>query len=216
MLPDLRLLISATVATFFLAAAAGLYASLRVTQEQIAARAEARAALEDNPITRIANGWPAPEPSRAAALRELARIAVHAPPVVAASEPESTPDRRDADAATAAAQSTTPPADEHPVTASLSEPPVQEITGSTGIAAQPETTTGHPDIHGNIGETAVPEQGKSRAGKNAQPAQKKPQVTVKKVARAAQRRRRPPPPDPRPADQRIIGYPLYLTVPVTN
>ena len=56
MFPDLRLLISATVATFFLAAMAGLYASLPTTQDQITARAESRAALDDSPITRISDG----------------------------------------------------------------------------------------------------------------------------------------------------------------
>ena len=84
MFPDLRLLISATVATFFLAATAGLYASLRITHDQIAARTDARP-IEDAPVTRIANGWPTPEPSRAAALRDLVRIATH-PPIVAREE----------------------------------------------------------------------------------------------------------------------------------
>ena len=54
MFPDLRLLISATVATFFLAATAGLYASLRITQDQIAATRRC-AQIEDAPVTRIAN-----------------------------------------------------------------------------------------------------------------------------------------------------------------
>jgi hypothetical protein len=237
MLPDLRLLISATVATFFLAATAGLYASLRITEEQIAARADARAAHEDNPITRIANSWPAPEPGRAAALRELARIATYAP-VVAATEPESATDHSgvphdpekwkpvfgqdhaQSDVMPEAAQSTLPPSGELPAHAALSERPAQEVTGSTGIAAQPEAgpaiQTDHPDLHGNLGETAAREQAKISAGKSAQPARKKPQVTAKKVAHVAQRRRKTVPPDPRPADQRIIGYPLYLTVPVFN
>ena len=87
MLPDLRLLITAIVVTFLLAAAAGLYASLRVTQEQIAARADVRASYEENPIMRIANSWPLPEPSRAQALRDLTKLP-SGMPIVAATEPE--------------------------------------------------------------------------------------------------------------------------------
>jgi hypothetical protein len=245
MLPDLRLLISATVATFFLAATAGLYASLRITQEQIAARAEARAAHEDNPITRIANTWPTPEPGRTAALRELAKIAIYVPPIVAATEPESETDHSGVahapekaspgldpgwkpvfgqdhaqrDVVPDATQSTMPPSGERPAHAALSEHPAPEVTASTGIAAQPETgaviQTDHPDLHGNIGEAAAREQAKGRAEKSIQPARKKPQITVKKVVRVV-RRRKPAPPTTTPPDQLITGYPLYLTVPVTN
>ena len=94
MFPDLRLLISATVVTFFLAATAGLYASLRITQDQIAARNDGRG--EDSPIARISASWPAPEPGRTAALWELTKIA-RSPPVIAADESADAPERGDID-----------------------------------------------------------------------------------------------------------------------
>ena len=40
---------------------------------------------EDTPVTRIAKAWPTPEPSRAAALRDLTMIATY-PPIVAREE----------------------------------------------------------------------------------------------------------------------------------
>ena len=144
MFPDLRLLISATVATFFLAATAGLYASLRINQDQIAALADARI-IEDAPVTRIANGWPTPEPSRAAALRDLIRIATY-PPIVA--REEIVTDRSGVDVPQDATQSTMPETQSH---AALKETPAQDVTGSTGIAtkqepasAQSDRSTGHP------------------------------------------------------------------------
>jgi len=214
MFPDLRLLISATVATFFLAATAGLYASLRINQDQIAALAEARI-IEDAPVTRIANGWPTPEPSRAAALRDLIRMATY-PPIVA--REEIVTDRSDVDVPQDATQSTMPETQSH---AALKETPVQDATGSTGIATKQEPAsavqTDQPDIAGNIGVAATVENANARAEKNAQTAKKKvPQVTVTKKVRVAQRRRRPAPPPLPPADQLLSGYPLYLTVPVTN
>jgi hypothetical protein len=75
MLPDLRLLIPATVATFFLAAALGLFASLRIAQEPPFPRSDQLAYGDDTPIARISASWPLPEPGRAAALRDLARVA---------------------------------------------------------------------------------------------------------------------------------------------
>jgi len=246
MLPDLRLLISATVATFFLAATAGLYASLRITQEQIAARAEARAAHEDNPITRIANTWPTPEPGRTAALRELAKIAIYVPPIVAATEPESETDHSGVahapekaspgldpgwkpvfgqdhaqrDVVPDATQSTMPPSGERPAHAALSEHPAPQVTASTGIAAQPETgaviQTDHPDLHGNIGETAAPEQAKGRAEKAVSRAAKPTVVVPRKRAVKMQRRKVVARPSSPAVDLINTGYPLYLTVPVFN
>jgi hypothetical protein len=238
MFPDLRLLISATVATFFLAATAGLYASLRITQDQIPPRADAR---EDAPVTRIANGWPTPEPSRAAALRDLTRIATY-PPIVAREEfvtdrsdvahdpekwkPVFEQDPAQRDVPQDATQSTMPVATETQSHAALNESRAQEnrpqeVTGSTGIAAQPEPTnvnqTDRPDVHGNIGEAAKVENARARAAKDIPAAKKKvPQITVTKKVRVAQRRRKPALPQQTPTDQLISGYPLYLVVPVTN
>jgi hypothetical protein len=241
MFPDLRLLISATVATFFLAATAGLYASLRITHDQIPARVDVR---EDAPVMRIANSWPTPEPSRAAALRDLTRIATY-PPIVAreeivtdrsdvAHDPEKASpgldpgwkpvfgqDHAQRDVLQDATQSTMPLSTESHSHAALNETPARDVTGSTGIATQPEpgsvNQTDRPDVHGNIGEAATIENTKARAAKDVPAAKKKvPQVTVTKKVRVTQRRRKAVPPDPRPADQRIIGYPLYLTVPVFN
>ena len=233
MFPDLRLLISATVATFFLAATAGLYASLRITQDQIPPRADAR---EDAPVTRIANGWPTPEPSRAAALRDLTRIATY-PPIVAREEfvtdrsdvahdpekwkPVFEQDPAQRDVPQDATQSTMPVATETQSHAALNESRAPDVTGSTGIAAQPEPTsvnqTDRPDVHGNIGEAATIENAKIRAAKDVPVVKKKvPQVTVTKKVRVAQRRRKPALPQQTPTDQLISGYPLYLVVPVTN
>lgn len=218
MFPDLRLLISATVATFFLAATAGLYASLRITQDQIAARADARA--EDSPITRIANTWPTPEPGRTAALRELARIAAYVPPIVARGEPKSVTDHSGVDVVPDAVQTTVPPVTETHSHAALSERPTQEVTGSTGIAAQPETgaviQTDHPDIHGNIGETAALPKADAGAEKNIRRAVTPAVVAPRKKAAKGQRRKkitRAPEVFPDPL---TTGYPLYLTVPVFN
>jgi len=73
MLPDLRLLIPATVLTFLLAAVGGLYASIRISHEPMSALADSRMAIdEQSPIMRISASWPLPEPGRSAALRELA------------------------------------------------------------------------------------------------------------------------------------------------
>ena len=71
MLPNLRLLITATLSTFLLTAAAGLFVSLRLGHEPLTMRGEARAAFDENPINRISLNWPRPEQDRAAALRDL-------------------------------------------------------------------------------------------------------------------------------------------------
>ena len=147
MFPDLRLLICATVATFFLAATAGLCISLRITQDQITARADSRAALDDSPITRISAAWPLPEPGRAAALRELAVIAK----VFSGrfDEPANTTERGEMRAVADPEQSSAPATLDAQPQASLNDAPVPEAagaipeaTGSTGIAAAPETSAG--------------------------------------------------------------------------
>jgi len=206
MFPDLRLLISATVATFFLAAMVGLYASLRITQDQIAARTDSRIVIEDSPITRIASAWPSPEPGRAAALRELAKIATYAP--IISDVPASAADRSDVNAAP-----------EGNSQASLNDAPAQDATGSTAIAVQPGAVnqTDHPDIQGNIGE--APEIGNVNAG-----AEKPARPAAKKVLRASKKKIREGDLTPEKnrafskhvVDPTTTGYPLYLTVPVTN
>jgi hypothetical protein len=146
MLPDLRLLITAIVVTFLLAAAAGLYASLRVTQEQIAARADVRASYEENPIMRIANSWPLPEPSRAAALRDLTKLP-SGMPIVAATEPEPAPERIEPQIAVELPQPQppiVPPVNEPQLQVALRVTTTPEITQSTGIAAAPEKTESAP------------------------------------------------------------------------
>lgn len=212
MFPDLRLLISATVATFFLAATAGLYASMRITQDQIAPRNDSRAAIEDTPVARIAATWPIAEPDRASALRDLMTIA-KAPPVIASDEIPEAADRGDVDVPDTAMQPNMPAATE--------DTPEPHATGSTGIAVPQDTGSvnqpGHPDIQGNIGEAPEIAKANSGAGKTARPVPRKAQqVSKKRPARVAQRRkqiaRTPDPLDPLLG----TGYPLYLTVPITN
>jgi hypothetical protein len=79
MLPDLRLLIPATVATFFLSAALGLFTSMQIVQESPPARAGSYAAAADTPIARISASWPMPDSGREEALRELAKVSAAAP-----------------------------------------------------------------------------------------------------------------------------------------
>src|SRR5690606_27920045 len=74
MLPDLRLLILATVATFFVAAAAGLFGSVRVAQDSVVPHGDS-----ESPINRIQSSWPMPETNRAAALQELLTLAKTTP-----------------------------------------------------------------------------------------------------------------------------------------
>jgi hypothetical protein len=232
MLPDLRLLITAIVVTFLLAAAAGLYASLRVTQEQIAARADVRASYEENPIMRIANSWPLPEPSRAQALRDLTKLP-SGMPIVAATEPEPAPERNEPQIAVELPQPQppiVPPVNEPQLQVALRVTTTPEITQSTGIAAAPEKTesapapatqqTDQPDIHGNAGDTPASELSRMRAerstDKSTVTVRKKAQTAVKRTHTIARKRRPAPPALATPFDQLINGYPLYLTVPVTN
>ncbi len=187
MFPDLRLLISATVATFFLAATAGLYASLRITQDQLAARTDGRAIADDSPITRISAAWPLPEPGRAAALRDLMRI-TKIPPI-GPEEPAIETQRGDKNAGP-----------ENPAHALLNEGPANNTTGSTGSAISPDVAKTDTDSE-----------------KAQQPAAKKAlQVPRKKSAKAGQPKKAIARAPEQPADPTASGYPLYLTVPVSN
>lgn len=223
MFPDLRLLICATIATFFLTAMAGLYISLPTTQDQITARAESRAALDDSPITRISAAWPLPELGRAAALRDLAVIAKASPPDLP--EPASTTDRGEMKAVAEPEQSSAPATIDAQPQASLNDAPapeaagaIPEATGSTGVAAAPETSAAlaadHAVIPSGVGETVKPANPKAGAGKR-RPAVKKAQAARKKAARSNNRRRAIAH-APDPVDPLTSGYPLYLTVPLTN
>jgi hypothetical protein len=220
MFPDLRLLISATVATFFLAATAGLYASVRITPDQITTRSDGRGAIEDTPIARISASWPAPEPGRTAALRELMQIA-KSMPIVASDESADEPEHDDIDIPETEAKPEIPAATE--------EAPAQNTTGSIGSAAQPEAgiavqpetasvhASVHPDIAGNIDE--APEIGNANPGsrKTARPAAKKVQPVVKKrPAKIVRRKQIAHTPDYQIDPLLKNGYPLYLTVPITN
>jgi hypothetical protein len=228
MFPDLRLLISATVAAFFLAATAGLYASVRITPDQITTRSDSRGAIEDTPIARISSSWPAPEPGRTAALWELTKIAKSAP-IVASDESADVPEHGDIDIPDSDAKPETP--------AAIEVTPAQNTTGSigsaaqpeagiavqpeTGIAVQPETgsvhASVHPDIAGNIGE--APEIGNATPGtrKTARPAAKKVQpVAKKRPARIVRRKQIAHTPEYQIDPLLKNGYPLYLTVPVYN
>ncbi|NWG22913.1 MAG: hypothetical protein HXY30_00605 [Pseudorhodoplanes sp.] len=81
MLPDLRLLIPATVATFFLSAVLGLFASVQIVQESPPARVASYAPDDVTPIARISANWPLPDSGRIEALRELASVTAAAPAV---------------------------------------------------------------------------------------------------------------------------------------
>jgi hypothetical protein len=220
MFPDLRLLISATVATFFLTAMAGLYASLRITQDQIAARTEGRTVIDESPITRISAGWPLLEPSRAAALRELAKIAKASPTIP--DEKAGAIERGEPNAAPEATQSGMPETAGGETRATLKDSPAQDATGSTGTAAPADAATGnqvdHPDIQGNIGDPAVSKNAATGLEKVIRLAPKKIALALKKKRLAKIQRRKifARSPETPPVDLTNSGYPLYLTVPVTN
>jgi hypothetical protein len=103
----------------------------------------------------------------------------------------------------------------------LNEGPAQDVTGSTGIAVAPETgavnQTDHPDIQGNIGDVPAIENTDAGAEGAGQPAVKKArQASKKKSVKMVQRRRKIARVPEHFLDPLTAGYPLYLTVPVTN
>jgi hypothetical protein len=61
MLPNLRLLITATLSAFLLTAAAGLFVSLRLGHEPLTMRGDARPAFDESSINRISLSWSRPE-----------------------------------------------------------------------------------------------------------------------------------------------------------
>lgn len=72
MLPDLRVLLLATVTTFLLATGAGLYASVRLLPEPLTAAHPDR----DTPISRVALSW---QDMSRAPLREITPAVLHEP-----------------------------------------------------------------------------------------------------------------------------------------
>jgi hypothetical protein len=183
---------------------------------------------------RIANSWPLPEPSRAQALRDLTKLP-SGMPIVAATEPEPAPERSEPQIVVELPQPQppiVPPVNEPQLQVALRVTTAPEITQSTGIAAAPEKTesapaapaaqqTEQPDIHGNAGDTPASELARMRAertiDKSTLTVRKKAQTAVKRTRTVARKRKPAPPPAlATPFDQLINGYPLYLTVPVTN
>lgn len=200
MLPDLRLLIPATVATFFLAAALGLFASLRVAQEPPYVRSEQFAGSDDTPIARISASWPLPEPGRAAALRDLAKVVklepsnspvtndassgagdTPAPASLAAGEETMKPapgeERREQVAATPPASATDAATDSR-TTETLRQPQPETTTEGQRIASRPEPAETAED-NGTRAQTAPAEV--------VEPRVKRPRVVVKKRPRPVRR-----------------------------
>ena len=151
MLPNLRLLLTATLSTFLLTAAAGLFVSLRLAQDQLSLRSDARPVPDEYPVNRISMKWPLPEPDRAAALRELqpanppwaganeqAAPVIDAPVESAVAIPAN-PETQLAPEPEALVEKQVPPA-----------PPIEEIQ----IVSQPEPPPA-PEVTGTIGEPAL-------------------------------------------------------------
>lgn len=147
MLPNLRLLITATLSTFLLTAAAGLFVSLRLGHEPLTMRGDARAAFDENPINRISLSWSRPDQDRVAALRHLTLPANSAAPGMdeqAAPAIDSSPN---APPESAVAEPAKPP----PQFASRSEeaaepqiapaPPVEELQIADPAAPGPQSAT---------------------------------------------------------------------------
>jgi hypothetical protein len=144
MLPNLRTLITATLSTFLLTAAAGLFVSLRLAQEPLTMRSDARGAFDESPINRISLSWSLPELGRAAALRELPPLPANVP---APGSDEETARAIDAPPESAVAE----PAKPEPQLASRSEevaepqtappPPIEELQIATRAVPEPPTET---------------------------------------------------------------------------
>lgn len=190
MLPDLRLLIPATVATFFLAAALGLFASLRIAQEPPFPRPDQLPAGEETPIARISASWPLPEPGRAAALRDLTRVTRPEPEPVAeapASAPAALPQVEKSAAAIEpplVKQATAPspvasdaPARE-PESPAPSPAPAEDMTEGQRLASRPE-----PAERADSDETPA----KAAPAEIAKPKLAKPRHVKKRTPRYARR-----------------------------
>lgn len=165
MLPNLRLLITATLSTFLLTAAAGLFVSLRLGHEPLTMRGDARAAFDENPINRISLSWSRPEQDRAAALRELPLPADAPAP---GRDEQSTP-AIDAPPKPAPESGVAEPAQPQPQLASRSEevaqpqiapaPPIEELQIASRAAPGPQPTTlsGPGEMPGiNSGDQSAP------------------------------------------------------------
>lgn len=139
MLPDLRLLIPATVVTFFLAAALGLFASLRLAQEAPYPRPDQFAALDDTPIARISANWPLPESGRSAALRDLAKVVKLDPSKGPVASDASLPLREPRDPSPPAVEPE--PISEEPHAIEPAAPPVASTPPIEAPAPKPEPMT---------------------------------------------------------------------------
>jgi hypothetical protein len=139
MLPDLRVLLLATVTTFLLATGVGLYASVRLLPEPLAAVHPDR----DTPISRVAVSW---QDMTNAPARDItpAMIQRDAPVDSTDTHDSVAPARKSDDRPTAApvAEDSAPPAAADESIASKSEP-----------APPTEPAKGEPATTGAIGET---------------------------------------------------------------
>ncbi|MCL4710224.1 MAG: hypothetical protein KJZ73_03175 [Pseudorhodoplanes sp.] len=179
MLPDLRLLIPATVATFFLAAAVGLYASLRLVQDPFAT--DARTA-DESPINRIVTGWPMPESNRAAALRELAVLLKDGTPVALPVSLAPARNEQDQATATPAPADTPAPAETGiaptPANGSVHAKDAANPVQITALPVTPDETLKTEPIAQPMTVEIVPEAGS--VAKSAAPHAQRPARTVRR------------------------------------
>jgi hypothetical protein len=219
MLPNLRLLITATLSTFLLTAAAGLFVSLRLGHEPLTMRGDARAAFDENPINRISLSWSRPEQDRAAVLRDLT-LPANAPrpgtdeqaaPAIATS-PDAPPERAVAEPAkpepqvasrseyAAEPQIAPAPPVEAPQIASRDTPKPEPQPASSAPAEMPEsaigddqrTATPAPDVIAAIGEPSQSVPASLTAKPMNAPSDSRPQVRkATSEKRVVQRRATP-------------------------
>jgi hypothetical protein len=208
MLPNLRLLITATLSTFLLTAAAGLFVSLRLGHEPLTMRGDARAAFDENPINRISLSWSRPEQDRAAVLRDLT-LPANAPrpgtderaaPAIATS-PDAPPERAVAESAKPEPQvaSRSEYAAE-PQIASRDTPKPEPQPASSAPAEMPESAIGDDqrtaapslDVIAAIGEPSQSVPASLTAKPMNAPSDSRPQVRkAKSEKRVVQRRATP-------------------------
>ena len=199
MLPNLRLLLTATLSTFLLTAAAGLFVSLRLAQEPFTMRSDARAVADESPVNRISLNLPLPDPERAAALRDLSpenlpwsgtneqtAPAIDAPPIAPPESAVAAPANPETQLASPAAPASQPetvsvPVEEPGNNAGDKPAPAPEITGAIGAPAQsiPPADAGAKST--NPPQDSRPQPRKAKAEKTA--AQTKRASTQRSAAR---------------------------------
>ena len=184
MLPNLRLLLTATLSTFLLTAAAGLFVSLRLAQEPFTIRSDMRATADESPVNRISLNWPLPDPERAAALRDLLPAnppwaetneqttpAIDAPPIAPEESPVAAPANPETQLASqpeefVEKQSAATPLIEAPQISSSPEP-APEVTGAIGAPAQSIPAAGASAKSASLPRDALPQAHKAKAEKPA-------------------------------------------------